>query len=133
MKYIIKRSVANQEKIWVRSSSYPKEYSLIEAQDIVKGERWLKYKISEVSEPFYSKGIAVLLPLAPLPPRPYRRHEAVSPLELRGALAMLESAREYTCKQSLEYPTLGSSTDSYCTWEVLFAAYVNVKRQLEKR
>jgi hypothetical protein len=79
MKYIIERAIANNPRgPWERSSSYNGVYSEAEAQNILD-DNFLVYRTVRVI------------------PK-YRRHAAVTPLELRGAMSMLTSAMRHLVK-----------------------------------
>lgn len=95
---------------WVRSGFYPAEYTLAEAEDIVNGNEWgiKSYRYLCVS------GTPTTLR------KPYRRHAAVTPLELRGAIAMLKSACRYLAARS-----------EFDAWEVPYGAQHLCLRHLE--
>ena len=105
MKFIIerKRRIAGH---WIQSVSFPGKYTMDEAQGLIDRYPYMNYRIT------------------PVPKTPYRRHAAITPLELRGAKAMLGSTRRYMCKQY----TWDESKDA---WEILMDAFVAVTRQLE--
>lgn len=103
--FIIERSIANAGKTWVQSKSFPGKYTMDFAQDVLDIVPGMSYRIVPAS-------------------KPYRRHAAVTPLELRGAKAMLESTREYICRM-YTYEECGG------TWEILMDAYHKVCRRLE--
>jgi hypothetical protein len=63
---------------WERSWSFPVEYTLSEAKAFIA---------QESSTMFHYR----IVPLH----KPYRRHAAITPLELRGAINMLENARHH--------------------------------------
>lgn len=110
--FIIERSIANVGKTWVQSNSFPGKYTMDFAQGILDRVPEMSYRIVPVRQPT---------------PKPYRRHAAVTPLELRGAKAMLESTREYICRE-YTYNEVGGPGGA---WEILMDAYHKVCRQLE--
>ncbi len=83
MKYIIERAIANDPREpWERSSFYNGVYTEAQAQAILDDNTLLRYRMT----PFHDLFVSVKS-------KPYRRHAAITPLELRGAISMLESAR----------------------------------------
>jgi hypothetical protein len=78
MKYKIERAIANcPSDGWVPSDTFSLEYTDDEARHIVQEETFLRYRT------------------VPVQSKPYRRHAAVTPLELRGAISMLRAAQKH--------------------------------------
>jgi len=111
MKYIIERAFANDSnRGWVRSDSYNGVYPEAQAQAILD-DNFMAYRKSPVHDRVS-----------------YRRHAAVTPLELRGALRILESARNYYVVNA----ALDKFKDDYrLGWNILIDAHLAVIRQLE--
>jgi len=112
MAYIIQRSIAGDGQTWVRSDSFPRVYTFGEAQDIVTTYPKMTYRVK------YTSGVVLTPATLTRKPKPYRRHAAVTPLELRGAISMLDSALKMD--------------PSYDTWAILKQARLNVLRELER-
>src|SRR5258708_14211079 len=90
---------------WNRSWAFPDMYTMDEAQGLIDSTPGFAFRITPLR-------------------KSYRRHTAVSQLELRGAKTMLESTREYMCR---EY-TYEECKDA---WQILYDARLTVIRQLE--
>jgi hypothetical protein len=102
MKYIIERSIAGDGITWVKSDSFPLLYTQDVAESILDEYPQMDYRISPVTI------------------KPYRRHAAVSQLELRGAIGMLSRAMQY----SMTVP-------EFDTWAIFADAKLAVTRQME--
>jgi hypothetical protein len=110
MPILIQETFVNQDRNvqmpnvkWERSWSFPAEYGFHEAKALMADEPGrFKYRVKAVSVP-------------------YRRHAAVSQLELRGAMAMLESAMKRV-----------AGLPEFDTYSILYDARLAVRRQLEK-
>jgi hypothetical protein len=113
MNYIIEYSIAGGSK-WVQSDAYPDVYPEAVAQGILDGSIPMYYRMTPVPEPIK---------------KPYRRHAAVTPLELRGAREMLKSAGDYIARQQA-CNCLNLST-SLKVFGILYDARLAVTRQLE--
>jgi len=61
-----------------------------------------------------------------LNPKPYRRHAAITPLELRGAIAMLRSAQKHIVQDYAE-----NVNENFDAWEILGHARLECVRHLE--
>ena len=97
-------------KRWARSWSFGDNYTKEEAQKIE----------AEKSSTFWRFRATPLPGIAPTVARkPYRRHAAVTQLELKGASAMLKSAMNY-----------GVGTNNYAAWECLYHANIAVLCEL---
>jgi hypothetical protein len=107
MVYIIQRSIAGDGEKWVRSDSFPLVYTSEDAMKIVEDFPTLNYRTIPATRK----------------PKPYRRHAAITPLELRGAIAMLESASSHILTRG--------DTDTFEAWTILIGARMVVTRQLE--
>jgi|ERR1700677_3472374 len=92
-----------EDKVWEKSWAYPSKYTYTEAEALINGTLggWR---------------------IVNTPKRPYRR-PAATPLELRGAYAMLESARKYVIN--------GRGAGAYDPWVILTGASDDIKRALE--
>src|ERR1017187_4553244 len=113
MKYKIERALlGGNYGVYVPSDSYPNTYTLERAKDILA--LCVTYGLSY-------RMVAVTTPT----PKPYRRHAAVTPLELRGAYAMLESAILY-----LTYGTNNAAASYRDACTVLAQAKRAVRSQL---
>ena len=108
MKYIIELELSDH---WERSWAYPDEYTRDEAKEL----------INDPCNESYSFRIV------PLIPKPYRRHAAVTWLELRGAKAMLESAIAHGFNNSFN-----NGNFTFDTYSILIDAKIAVIRQLGK-
>jgi hypothetical protein len=64
--------------------------------------------------------------------RPYRRHAAVTPLELRGAKAILESARDHIVNQARASKCGPCDANYFEPFTILYIARLRVIRELEK-
>ena len=111
MMYRIQRSIANDRKTWVQSDSYPGTYSWYDAEEI-------RVRTYQKTDMRYR-----MVPVMSVVPKPYRRHAAVTALELRGAVAMLDDARYYIIRVG---------EDNQTAWKILLHARVEVWAQLEK-
>jgi hypothetical protein len=115
-KYIIEFSLSNGT--WVRSWGFGGVYTMDEAQSLLDNAG--------------SDDAGIFYRITPLikPRKPYRRHAAVTQLELRGAIAMLSSACKYLTR------TINSSRspigmEAYQEFTILYHAKLAVTRQLE--
>ena len=106
MKYIIEMLVPGGE--YERSWSFPEEYGFHEAKVLISDKCVGNYvfRVKPVSVPKVKK---------------YRRHAAVTQLELRGAIVMLTNAL-----------THAAVTCDFNAWKILYDAKLAVTRQLEK-
>jgi hypothetical protein len=95
---------------WERSWAFPGEYTKAEAERLIDQESNKHYKWRIV--PLNGRA----------PEKKYRRHAAVTPLELRGAKAMLESAIDRGFMAGL----------SFEAYSILVDAKIAVTCQLEK-
>ena len=110
--YMIERSIAGDGQRWVRSDSFPDAYSMGAAQRLLDKYPRMLYRI------------------AGIPRKAYRRHAAKTPLELRGALAMLQRA----CKQLLAGDRefgLREIDAAFEAYKILSDAMLRVTRELE--
>ena len=133
MKYKIERAIAGDgDNGWVRSDTYPDTYTGEDAGRILKSSS-LNYRMVAFPKPTPEptpKPTRGMLRGILKPSKPYRRHAAITPLELRGAIAMLESAAKYTynrvpCKDDAE-------REQYtATCVILWDARIAVQRALE--
>ena len=120
MKYVVELlcgGFKNRWGRWVRSYQYPLDYTYTEAHNIIWTPTALTYRLRPADEK------VLALPVKPV--KPYRRHAAVTQLELRGAIAMLRGARQYIIDMGY---TWEPSKD---TSAILFDAKLACKRQLE--
>lgn len=98
---------------WERSWSFGGEYTLVEAQALI-------------AKPGFEQWTFRIVPVRVQ----YRRHAAVSQLELRGAIALLDSARQrINGAMALAVPSLNN--DAYDAWAIIVTALSSVTRQLE--
>ena len=121
--YMIELNLFNDR--WERAWSWPGDYTMEEAQGLIASEHEgrHKYRISLIPEKEAEAEIAKELShtgKSLLPKKPYRRHSAVTPLELKGASAMLKSAMKYLI-----------TMDNYGAWEYLYHANIAVLCELE--
>ena len=108
MKYMIQCNTANEGKTWERSTLYTLDYAYPDAARLVARLACvgLKYRIK------------------PIPThKPYRRRAAITPLELRGAISMLESASKHVLTRE--------DNDTFEAWTILIGARMVVTRELE--
>lgn len=125
---------------WCRSGLFRGEYTLEQAQSIVADNEYgiTSYRYTEVVP-----GRVPVVPVVPVvhavpqeqepvpvkPFKPYRRHAAVTPLELRGAITMLESARKHVSYATMNTrAALNTMFDAYST---LTTARMQCVRELE--
>jgi hypothetical protein len=94
--------------IWSRSWSYPHTYTKDEARALIACVPQHEFRIVTVRS------------------KPYRRHAAVTPLELRGAHRMLSSARNHVC----DSVSIGSQ-EGFAAFQILSDALLRVTRALE--
>jgi hypothetical protein len=99
---------------WERSWSFPVEYTLSEAKAFIA---------QESSTMFHYR----IVPLH----KPYRRHAAITPLELRGAIAMLESSIEHIVHNAKVDKLACTDADYYNPFMILMNAKLACKRHLE--
>ena len=102
-----------EDRGWEPAWAYPKRYTLGEADAILNDLASNKYKTYQYRKVGASK--------------PYRRHAAVTPLELRGAIAMLRSA----CKYIADNVDKHVSLSGYAEWAVMYNARLECERALE--
>jgi hypothetical protein len=118
MKYIIEQGLSTG---WMRSWAFPDTYTQAVAESILDDNPHLDYRITSVPE-LVKKSVKKSVK------KPYRRHAAVTPLELRGAKAMLTSAMAYlgSRRSRNDFPFY------YYPWIFLYDARLAVTRQLEQ-
>jgi hypothetical protein len=108
MKYMIELQMPGGK--WERSWSFPREYGFHEAKALMTfNPGRFKYRVKPVSVP-------------------YRRHAAVSQLELRGAIAMLDRAQRYTVRSVNSSPM---GMDAFETYKIFTSALLLLTRQME--
>jgi hypothetical protein len=109
--YIIEidTAVIEHQHNWVRSQAWPGHYTEEEATDIVVRGK------DEAGDP-HAYRMGTVTPVS----HKYRRHAAVTPLEIRGAVALLESANN-----RLSYPF------DIATSDILREAKLACKKDLE--
>ena len=95
----------------MRSDSFPEAYTMDAAQGLLDKYPQMLYRIAEI------------------PRKAYRRHAAVTPLELRGAKAMLESALKHNVH--IVRMDFEGSKSAYDAWSILMAAKLECVRALE--
>ena len=95
-----------EDRGWEPAWAYPKRYTLGEADAILNDLASNKYNTYQYRKVGASK--------------PYRRHAAVTPLELRGAIAMLGSASKHIL----------TTTGGFSPWEILYTARMHCGRAL---
>jgi hypothetical protein len=101
---------------WERSWYFAKEYTLAEAIAILLRPCCnMDYQFRMVN----------------LNPKPYRRHAAITPLELRGAIAMLESSIEHIVHNAKVDKLACTDADYYNPFMILMNAKLACKRHLE--
>src|ERR1017187_10562192 len=105
MKYKIQRSIGGDGIKWVDSDSFPGYYTEDVAQAILDEYPIMTYRITPVTI------------------KPYRRHAAITQLELRGAEAMLTSAAK--SRANVAYG-LAYDTDSFEAYSILIDARLEV-------
>lgn len=105
MKYNIE--VLTENNGWEKSWDYDREYPANEARAILKHVRKIMHHYQ--------------WRIVPLTRKPYRRHAAVTPLELRGAIAMLDAAMAHVINVINE-----DSGVRYQAWEILYTAKAKV-------
>ena len=110
---------------WDRSWSYPEEYTKAEAKALINealiyGPYDARYKWRIVS----MNGIVRV-------PKVYRRHAAVTPLELRGAIQMLERAMDHMVQLTWADKLACIDADYYNPFMILMDAKLACKRALE--
>jgi hypothetical protein len=88
------------------TDSHNGEYTLARAEKLIAGAAWSGFKYRTH--------------------KPYRRHAAVTPLELRGAHRMLTSARKYLFDGKMT-----ACVGTFAAYQVLTDALMNVTRALE--
>jgi hypothetical protein len=104
---------------WVRSDSFPDLYEANYAQSIIDRAPSMPYRMVPVRVP----GNRVN--------KPYRRHAAVSQLELRGAIALLESVRTRIVYAARALAVPHMNNDAYDAWVIIVTALAALTRQLE--
>jgi hypothetical protein len=113
MKHIIQRSIAGEGIKWEKSASFPWLYSMDEAQAILDEYPQMNYRISPVTV------------------KPYRRHAAVTQLELRGAHAMLSEARKHIAISARASCNGPCDANYFLPFSILTDAMLSVTRQME--
>ena len=103
---------------WDRSWAYPEEYTKAEAKALINGPYDARYKWRIVS----MNGIVLV-------PKVYRRHAAVTPLELRGAIQILERAMDHMVRMARADKL--ACTDADNPFMILMDAKLACKRALE--
>ena len=106
---------------WDRSWAYPEEYTKAEAKALINGPYDARYKWRIVS----MNGIVRV------PEKVYRRHAAVTPLELRGAIQMLERAMDHMVRLTWADILACTDADYYNPFMILMDAKLDCKRTLE--
>ena len=119
MKYIIElgcpRYGTDHNTHWERSWAYPDEYTRDEAKELINDPCNKYYKWRIVS----------------LTPKPYRRHAAVTPLELRGAKQMLTNAIKHIVQSARASNCEPCNANYFAPYRILSDALVAVMRHLE--
>ena len=105
---------------WDRSWAYPEEYTKAEAKALINGPYDARYKWRIVS----MNGIVLV-------PKVYRRHAAVTPLELRGAIQILERAMDHMVRMACADKLACTDADYYNPFMILMDAKLACKRALE--
>jgi hypothetical protein len=116
MNYIIETYLSDIG--WERSWAFPNVYTKAGVQDLladnankfVKSHQWR---------------------IVPLTPKPYRRHAAVTPLELRGAKQMLTNAIEHIVRNARASKCGPCDANYFAPYCILSDARVAVMRHLE--
>ena len=111
--------------LWSRSWAYPEEYTKAEAKALINealiyGPYDARYKWRIVS----MNGIVQV-------PKGYRRHAAVTPLELRGAIQILERAMDHMVQLTWADKLACIDADYYNPFMILMDAKLACKRALE--
>ena len=106
---------------WGRSWSYPSEYTKAEAKELIKTRSDARYKWRIVS----------MNGTVRVPEKVYRRHAAVTPLELRGAIQMLERAMDHMVRMACADKLACTDADYYNPFMILMDAKLACKRALE--
>ena len=114
--YIIEidTAVIEHQHNWVRSQAWPGHYTEEEATDIVVRGK------DEAGDP-HAYRMGTVTPVS----HKYRRHAAVTPLEIRGAVALLQSIRNRLCGSG------SGSGSSFETRKILRDAFYACKKELE--
>ncbi len=105
---------------WSRSWSYPSEYTKAEAKE----------RINDPINDHYKWRIVSLVGVR-VPEKVYRRHAAVTPLELRGAIQMLERAMDHMVRMACADKLACTDADYYNPFMILMDAKLACKRALE--
>ncbi len=108
-KFTIERLSGRSANTWVNSATFPGYYPQDVAESILDEYPHLDYR------------------MVPVTIKPYRRHAAVTQLELRGAIAMLGGAQRYLTRTASVGPCLGE----YEAFAIFNDAMLGVTRQLE--
>jgi hypothetical protein len=113
MKYIIELQMADGG--WERSWPFAKVYTMDEAQGLLDNEpsKMFNYRITPLVEPARKS---------------YRRHASITQLELRGAIAMLDSANKRIVTR---HCAVGGYQDHRDAVSIVIDAKLAVTRQLE--
>ena len=105
---------------WERSWAYPLEYTKAEAKALINDPTNACFKWRIVS----LVGVRV-------PEKVYRRHAAVTPLELRGAIQILERAMDHMVRMACADKLACTDADYYNPFMILMDAKLACKRALE--
>ena len=105
--------------LWSRSWAYPLEYTKAEAKALINDPINDHYKWRIVS----LVGVRV--------PKVYRRHAAVTPLELRGAIQILERAMDHMVRMACADKLACTDADYYNPFMILMDAKLTCQRTLE--
>ena len=105
---------------WDRSWAYPEEYTKAEAKALINDPTNARFKWRIVS----LVGVRV-------PEKVYRRHAAITPLELRGAIQMLERAMDHMVRMACADKLACTDADYYNPFMILMDAKLACKRALE--
>ena len=120
MKYKIELECNRSGELrWERSWAYPLEYTKAEATALINDPINDHYKWRIVS----LVGVRV--------PKVYRRHAAVTPLELRGAIQILERAMDHMVRMACADKLACTDADYYNPFMILMDAKLACKRALE--
>jgi hypothetical protein len=93
MKYIVELLCGDFKSRWVRSYKYPLKYTYTEAHNIIWTPTALTYRLRPADEKVRALPVKMVKPV-----KPYRRHAAVTQLELRGAISMLQNAQDHVVR-----------------------------------
>jgi hypothetical protein len=102
-------------KVWEKSWEYPHQYTRKEAEALINSRYSSRHSKSTL--------VFRIVDTANTAPKRYRRHAAVTPLELRGAYAMLVHAQKHLIDDRGE--------GAYDAWVILTNAKDDIVRQLE--